>query len=185
MSTGVREVEALFTRVPILELTSWSAGALISTGVLDLVDFIPAKRYRVFNPGIAPPIAGSAELPFPAVGLGQSQGAFPDPRFVAHWFIAGDFITRDSVAPAYMELTFTTSCFDLFPQNTQFPLAVIPWVGLGAPIQSMAGGFAQAGEFQSGQIVIPGRYLMVTARFTTNVPGGSFRVGVYLAPVTG
>lgn len=182
---GVKESDCLFTRVPILELDAWQPGASISSGVLDLVDFFPAKHFRVFNPSIAPPIAGTQELPFPTSVLGASDGAFPEPRFVAHYYIASDVINRSLAASSYMELRFTTSSFGVFPTAFQFPLATIPWVGPGAILTSLATGATIPGEAQSGQIVIPGRTLMVTALFNATDPGGSFSLGVYLAPITG
>jgi hypothetical protein len=167
-----------------MELDAFSQGQVISTGVLDLVDLIPSKYYRRFNPNAIDTLGGATELPFPNTP-GGSDGAFPEPRFCIHYVFTCSAILRTLAASSYMDLTFTTSVFGGFPDPLQTPVAFVPWIGQPTTLTSLARGNDVPGETQTGRFVVTSRTLMVTAAFGATNPGGNFSVGVYASPVLG
>jgi hypothetical protein len=183
---GSRETDTLYTRRALLELNDFATGQVIQTAPLDLVDMFPAKTFRVFNPAavpLAPPFFGSQEFPLPS-SLGGSDGAFPEPRFVVHYFIGCGATVRSQSFASYMELRFCTQAFSPLPTTALYPVAVIPWVGQAAVIDSQASGGPSAGEAQTGRIVITGRWLTVFAVFNDTFVD-LFSCGVYVSPIRG
>lgn len=206
MSLGIREVDALHTRVAVFDVEdAWpspedgSPGRLESA-TFDLVDFLPARHYLVFNPTQVQ-FGDSGPQLFPVDDPAGARVAFPDPRFVVHYYMnlrsPLEALRRAQAQSEYFELIFLTGAGTEFPDFnsglggvTENVAARIPYVGTRAGIECLAlggtGGSQSNGEGQSGQVVITGRYFKAVAIFSpTIIPLPSFCFGVYLSPITG
>jgi hypothetical protein len=182
LSTGVSQRDVIFTRRPILELEQWGdPGGLFESAVIDCMDLLPARHFPIFDPEHTQPAPFDVS---PAQVYPFDDTVFPECRFVLHYFMTSHGTPATSGAEPHMELTCMTSAGGIFPDTTTSPFLRVGFAGPSASIGSLAGGINVPGEGQSGSALIPGRYLKCVARFNSVDPG-SFKLGVYVAPIGG
>ena len=165
---------ALVDAVPVLELTAWPAGGgefFRDTDDYDLCTLVP----EIFN-DTGSVVGGSLfERPL--------AGDRTEPRFMLHWFLAAEGLTRDnggSDTEMYAVLRGTTPGAVTGLSNTGHTYLTL--LGSPAAIQLINSGFASQqdwGSGQSGVVEIHSRWLRVTTAFDGTAPSGGFYFGLY------
>lgn len=114
---GIRQV--VFGARPVIDTIVWPSSA-ISSGVIDLVDILPANHENVWNHSSAQPDAGTR--------LYADTTQWSEPRWVVHWYVRADItVFSGGTADQRLVLTFLSG---IDAAGVLYPVAQIPFLGV-------------------------------------------------------